>query len=166
METAKLTHETRLRVTNPDTTEATLLLEPWGETYAMPAGGVFEVHAEGPEGGAMEVAVEKSVVAVWAWPGSTVRLFQGETELGGDSRRPAVPYESAKPPILPRLARTGAAAKGEDRLLDQKRGRRISLTVTDREFETIKRLARARFISVRQLIRLRVLRLLLEHGAD
>src|SRR6266705_3509436 len=100
-------------------------------TRCLPEASSRSVHAAGPEGGATEVAVEKGVVAVWAWPGSTVRLFQGETELGGNSRRPAVPHESAQPSIRRRAAPTDSAANETERTFERKRERRISLTVTD-----------------------------------
>lgn len=84
--------EVHLRLVNPRTVVTMLVLEPWGESFAMPGGAVFELVARGPEGDELEVSQEDDVITVWGWPGSVVRVFCGQTELGYDpERRPPVP---------------------------------------------------------------------------
>ncbi len=90
----------RLNLVNPSDSEITFVLEPWGESYSMPAGAVFRVVAEGPDGEDPEVAFQDGSIVVWAWPGSTVRLFQGDFEFGGTPRgRRPMPLTAATAPV-------------------------------------------------------------------
>jgi hypothetical protein len=58
----------------------------------MPAGSAVTVMAVGPGGQVLEIAVEGNSITLYGWPGSVVRLFQGETELGkGRWERPPAP---------------------------------------------------------------------------
>lgn len=89
--TSDLRHEVRVRVANPHEQETILVLEPWGETYTMPAGASFDVIAEGPASDTLEITSNDAVIVVWGWPGSVIRLFHGDIELGDHLARPAVP---------------------------------------------------------------------------
>ena len=80
-----------MRLINPRETETPLVLEPWGEMFTIAAGEAVEVLAEGPVTDTIEVAFEDGSIFVWGWPGSSVRLIHGDTELGSAARRPAVP---------------------------------------------------------------------------
>ncbi len=92
----------RLNIVNPGDSAITLVLEPWGESYTMPAGALFHVEAEGPDREELEVAFQNGSITVWAWPGATVRLFHGDEELGGtvQGRRP-MPLTAAETRVAP-----------------------------------------------------------------
>jgi hypothetical protein len=83
-------HKTVVRIVNPRNTATTLVLEPWGEVFEMPARAEFIILGRGPEGDGPEIAVDDDGITVWAWPGSVLRVFHGEVELGhaGDQRTP------------------------------------------------------------------------------
>lgn len=76
------TSETRLKLVNPRAVDIELLLEPWGETFPMPAGAAFDIIAEGPANGEIEVTFDEDSITVWAWAGFTVRLFHDGSEMG------------------------------------------------------------------------------------
>ena len=64
-----------------------LRLEPWGETYVMPAGVTFQIVARGPEGDALEIEWGQDRVTVYGWPGSVVSVLRkgvdvAESEVG------------------------------------------------------------------------------------
>jgi hypothetical protein len=89
-------HETSIRITNSHAVDITIVIEPWGEIYELVPADRLDVVAEGPDGGALEVDFQAGKVIVWAWPGSTVRLFRDGVEIGGDRTRS--PSASAYPP--------------------------------------------------------------------
>lgn len=88
---SKLRHEVRVRVANPRDREATLVLEPWGETYFMPAGTTLDVIGEGPADDTFEITSDEAAIVVWGWPGSVVTLLHDNVEVGDRRARPAVP---------------------------------------------------------------------------
>jgi hypothetical protein len=94
-------HKIVVRIVNPRNTATTFVLEPWGETFEMPAHAEFVIVGRGPDGDGPEIAVDDDGVTVWGWPGSVLRVFHGEAELGsaGNQRPPA-----------PGLARFGPTA--------------------------------------------------------
>src|SRR5947209_4324865 len=89
-------HEQRLSLANTGECSICFVLEPWGETYEMPANATFDLHAQGPDGYGLEVAVDSDHLTVWAWPGSTVQLYCDGVELGNlPHTRPAVPRDDS-----------------------------------------------------------------------
>jgi hypothetical protein len=61
----------------------TFQLEPWGETYPMPAGSSFQINAKGPQQGALiQVEETDDEVIVYGWPGSTVQVLQDGAQVG------------------------------------------------------------------------------------
>lgn len=75
-------------VRNPGSEPTTFILEPWAECYEMPAGAEFEVVAEGPPGGALEVRFEAARITVFAWPGAVAWLYHDGSPLGPADRPP------------------------------------------------------------------------------
>ena len=80
----------RVRVTNTRNQEISFCLEPWGEIYPWPPNTDIDIVAYGPEdhpGDLLVITLEETCVSAWAWPGSTVSIFQGGNELGDASVR-------------------------------------------------------------------------------
>ena len=73
-----------IRLVNSRDVSINFYLEPWGEAYEMPPSAIFDVLARGIERDALEVVYAADSIAVWGGPGSVVRLFHGEVELGAD----------------------------------------------------------------------------------
>lgn len=57
----------------------------------MAPGAALDVVGTGPATDTLEVGFEDDSVIVWGWPGSLIRLFQGDLELGNSQNRPLVP---------------------------------------------------------------------------
>ncbi len=83
----------RLRFTNDRSHTCTLAVEPWGDTYEMEPGETYDLVAVGPpDGSLIEIVQSDSAIAVYAWSGAVVSLYNGETELGaGTGPREAAP---------------------------------------------------------------------------
>jgi hypothetical protein len=93
------TIEVRLLTINSHPEPVTFVLEPWGKTYPLGTGEQISLVARGPEGGYPEVDCADGEITVWTWPGSAVRIFKDDEELGGSpAKRPPFP-ENALPPI-------------------------------------------------------------------
>ena len=93
------TTEIRLLISNSSRELVTFVLEPWGETYPLAAQEQISMVARGPEGGYPQVDYAEGEILVWSWPGSTVRIFKDDMELGvGAFERTPVPV-NALPPI-------------------------------------------------------------------
>ena len=75
---AQASYNSALRIQNSLTTPVCLRLEPWGEEIAFPAGAMFNILASGPVGDCLEVEHQPECVVVYGWPGSTLRVFDGE----------------------------------------------------------------------------------------
>jgi hypothetical protein len=71
-----------VRVRNQHDHEMRFLLEPWGEEYPMPADARFDVIAQGPTGGALDIELSAGTVTVHGWSGSVIRLSHDGVELG------------------------------------------------------------------------------------
>ena len=81
-----------VRIRNGQPLAVQFVLEPWGEIYTMPTGAVFLVIASALRMGELEVDCTQDSITVYGWPGSTVRLFHDDTELGsGSGMRSEVP---------------------------------------------------------------------------
>jgi hypothetical protein len=85
-------------VRNPSSEPTKFVLEPWGEVYEMPGDAEFEVVAEGPPGGSLEVHFGASEITVYSWVGAVAWLYHDGVELGarpdGSNRSP--------PPVTPK----------------------------------------------------------------
>lgn len=53
--------------------------DPWGDLLPLEPGGSLRLVGTSTEPGAFQVVEEEDRVVVYAWPGSTVQAFQGET---------------------------------------------------------------------------------------
>ena len=79
-----------LIVRNTQSTAVTVFLEPAGSDYLLPPGEAFEIRAEGPAGGHLEIDIAGDHITTWAWPGSIVDLWQNGVNLSG----PSIPVPS------------------------------------------------------------------------
>jgi hypothetical protein len=52
-------------------------LEPWGRTHCLQPGQVLRVVAYGVDEGDFEVLRTPDTVTVFAWPGTTAKVFEG-----------------------------------------------------------------------------------------
>lgn len=69
-----------------------LFLEPWGEEFQMQSGKVFEFIAKAEQKGSFEIAIVEEDIIIYAWSGSTVKVFCDGEELGaGNFERSTVP---------------------------------------------------------------------------
>lgn len=67
-------------------------LEPWCEEHEMQPGDFYEVVAEGPsQEAALEIEERGGEIVVYAWCGSTVRVFDESGDPIGRTERPIVP---------------------------------------------------------------------------
>ena len=88
---------TTLRVSNSMQQPITFHLEPWGEYYPMEAGQEFTVVIRGLAT-TPEIVITESAIFFWAGSGQSIRLFQGDNELGaGETERTRTPNAPAKP---------------------------------------------------------------------
>lgn len=55
-----------------------LWLEPWGDEISLLPDKAVEVRAIGPLGDCLAVEQMPSDIALYGWPGSTLRVFDGE----------------------------------------------------------------------------------------
>jgi hypothetical protein len=71
----------------------TFHLEPWGEQIEMPPAAKFVVAAEAQSPGSFEIEFGAGEIIVWAWSGSTAKVFCEGNEVGDFAGliRPVVP---------------------------------------------------------------------------
>ena len=55
-----------------------LHLEPWGQQYNLPAGGMFKVEAKGPNNDVLELEYHEGKLVLYGWPGSVVMISNDE----------------------------------------------------------------------------------------
>ena len=65
-------------VTNPGPDLLQVWFEPWGMPHSLPPGESFRVVGRSSEAGRMEVVKADGAVAVYGWPGSTLRVYNGD----------------------------------------------------------------------------------------
>lgn len=83
---------TWLALQNDQDSPVQLFLEPWAEEYTLAPRARLHVHGSSREAGFFEVSVRPDRITIWAWSGSTVRLFVGDEELGAELvPRPVIP---------------------------------------------------------------------------
>ena len=66
-------------ITNSGPEPLQVWFEPWGMPHALPPGESFRVVGHSPQPGRMEVVMADGSVAVYGWPGSTLRVYNGKT---------------------------------------------------------------------------------------
>lgn len=77
-----------MRLRNDQPRPISLILEPWGESYPLPAGAEVDLMPEGD----FDLDVADGMLVVYAAPGTSMRLFSADRELGGPRLRvPAIP---------------------------------------------------------------------------
>ena len=64
-------------VTNPGPAPLQVWFEPWGMPHPLSPGESFRVVGRSPQPGRMEVVAADGAVAVYGWPGSTLRVYNG-----------------------------------------------------------------------------------------
>ena len=85
-------HVETVRIRNQHAVDVPFYLEPWGEEFTLSPSAAIDVVVEGPTEGSLEVELAEDRIVVYAWPGSTVSLFQEGQELGaGNAPRARVP---------------------------------------------------------------------------
>jgi hypothetical protein len=68
-----------VKVDNQDDEAMTVFIEPWGDVLTLEPLSSFLIVAESPLEGELEVVKEEhSGCTVYAWPGSTCRVFLGK----------------------------------------------------------------------------------------
>jgi hypothetical protein len=65
-------------ISNPGPTPIQVWFEPWGMPHPLPSGETFRVVGRSPQPGPMEVVNADGSVVVYGWPGSTLRVYNGE----------------------------------------------------------------------------------------
>jgi hypothetical protein len=88
-------------VRNQRGTGVTFVLEPYGSTYTMAPGAVFEVRAEGPAGDHLEIDFEEDAIIAWAWAGSIAEVYES-----------GVPLSSGRPTRVPTALPEGMRVRG------------------------------------------------------
>ena len=87
-----MSFETSISVTNSSEHDLVFHLEPWGAQIRMPAGAIFNLHAEAELAGSFEIDHLEREIIVWAWPTSVVRVScDGEEVAGGWPAVPPIP---------------------------------------------------------------------------
>jgi hypothetical protein len=66
-------------VTNTGATPLQVWFEPWGIQHPLKPGESFRVEGRSAEAGQLEVVEADSTIAVYGWPGSTLRVYSRET---------------------------------------------------------------------------------------
>ncbi|GDX97078.1 hypothetical protein LBMAG47_27430 [Planctomycetia bacterium] len=66
-------------VSNPGSNSLEVWFEPWGMSHSLLAGESFRVVGRSDQPGELEVVAADGAVAVYAWPGSTVMVYKGDT---------------------------------------------------------------------------------------
>jgi hypothetical protein len=70
-------------VTNTSAVTVEVWFEPWGEPHSLQPGETFRVVAQSEQQGQLEVEHKSSAIAIYGWPGCTMKVFCGE-ELVND----------------------------------------------------------------------------------
>lgn len=65
-------------VTNTGSEVLEVHLEPWGCIHTLQPGRVLRVVARGARNGDLEVVRTPDTVTVFAWPGTTAKVFEGD----------------------------------------------------------------------------------------
>ncbi len=71
-------HEVVETIRNEDAADCSVVIEPWGLPLRLPPGRAFKLVARAPANGKLEIVRRTAAVIVYAWPGSTVDVFDGK----------------------------------------------------------------------------------------
>ena len=71
-------HEVVEMVRNDGAVDCDVVMEPWGMPLRLAAGRAFRIVARSPAPGKLEVVRRFEAVIVYAWPGATATVFDGE----------------------------------------------------------------------------------------
>jgi hypothetical protein len=71
-------HASELMVENADEGHLELFLEPWGISLSIPPHTAYRVVATAEHPGEFEVEHGIGAVTVYAWPSSTIAVYEGE----------------------------------------------------------------------------------------
>ncbi len=55
--------------------------EPWGMPHTLPPGHSFRVLGRGDQAGRLEIVASRGLVTVYAWVGSTLQVFDGDSAV-------------------------------------------------------------------------------------
>lgn len=69
-----------------------VFVEPWGMPLTLLPNAAFRIVATSQQEGVLELAEDNEGITVWAWPGSTAKVFLGDQLVHAfDSQVPEVP---------------------------------------------------------------------------
>jgi hypothetical protein len=75
-----MSEDTRL-ITNTGPTVMQVLFEPWSAVHELKPDETFRIIGTSPYEGSMEVVETDDLVIVYAWPGATLQLFNGDVPV-------------------------------------------------------------------------------------
>jgi hypothetical protein len=85
-----------INISNRSDADLILALEPWADEYPLSARATVRIVGFAEAVGEFEVGYSVGRVTVYAWPGATIRLFDGDQEFGvGNGPREPVPRTPA-----------------------------------------------------------------------
>lgn len=76
-----MTYTVRLVISNPKAERMTLVVEPWAREYPLLPGAELQLVFVGPSEPELEVEQAEDCVTVYAWEGSTFRIFSDGAEI-------------------------------------------------------------------------------------
>jgi hypothetical protein len=71
-------HEIMETAKNEGAADRIIVVEPWGMPLQIPPGHTFRIIARAPTPGQLEIVQAAEAIIVYAWPGSTVDVVDGE----------------------------------------------------------------------------------------
>lgn len=89
------THQSKLRILNSLQTTMRMWIEPWGDEISLAPGKTVALEAAGPAGGCLTVEQASECIIVYGWPGSILKVFDGEVLV----RNLSVPAPRTPPQI-------------------------------------------------------------------
>ncbi len=66
------------QITNTSELPVEVWFEPWGMPHPLQPGEAFRVVAQSEQQGQLEIEHKSSAIAVYGWPGCTMKVFRGE----------------------------------------------------------------------------------------
>ncbi len=91
--------QSRMTVVNRFSHRLRFIVEPWANEFWLEPGETFEVVAQGPNSGALELAFGPNTIVVFGWSGSLVAVYADGERLDwpDDSDQPRVPPLPRRP---------------------------------------------------------------------
>jgi len=84
-----------LMIKNSHAQQQRLHIEPWAEELAISTNTTYQIVAEGPLSGCLEVEIAEGTITVYGWPGSVLTVFHGKKALC-ECSTPAPPLPELK----------------------------------------------------------------------